>query len=234
MDNASKWHAMGLLSMAMETCTLPTRIRDNDSTGFLGRLDDMVTLLNVSGNQKIANLAMSVYQTEMEKKTSDYSLLPQRDSASKIELSWDSGGTRIKGRKINNDGHVFAEAEVLRGFSEEQVAEGTASSSRTNQKTDQRTAQRKAQLEHDRQDVIIGRWVLLFICAQSWCVSPPPRLQYFMATGLQGRMWRAGLAKKRDYRCPVASVFCEVFRWIPSLICVATSLLGDWCANRLT
>lgn len=152
---------MGLLSLAMETCTLPTRVRDNNSTGFLGRLDDMTTLLNVSGNQKIANLAMSVYQTETEEKTLDYlspMALHPPGSAPKIELSWDSGSTRIRGRKIDSNGHIFAEAEVLRGFSEGQVAERTASSSRAHQKTDQRTAQRKAQLEHDRQDTIMGRY----------------------------------------------------------------------------
>lgn len=151
--------------MAVETCTLPTRIRDNDSTGFLGRFDDMVTLLNVSGNQKIANLAMSIHQTETEEKKYDYPSLmplPQRGSAPKVELSWESGGTGIGGRKIDNKRHIFAEAEVLRGFSEEQAMEITASSSRTHQKTDQRTAQRKAQLEHDRQDAIIGRWATTF------------------------------------------------------------------------
>lgn len=167
---------MGLLSLAMETCTLPTRIRDNDSTGFLGRLDDMVTLLNVSGNQKIANLAMSVYQTETGAKTLDYPspmALPPRDSAPKIELSWDSGGTRIRGRKIDNDGHIFAEAEVLRGFSEGEVAERTASSSRAHQKTDQRTAQITAQLEHDRQDAIIGRYCFfIFYFAIVMCLAP--------------------------------------------------------------
>ncbi|KAL0640182.1 mtDNA inheritance, partitioning of the mitochondrial organelle [Maublancomyces gigas] len=165
MDSTSKWHAMGLLSVAMETCTLPTRIRDNDSTGFLGRFDDMVTLLNVSGNQKIANLAMSIHQTETEEKAYDYPSLmplPQRVSAPKVELSWESGGTGVGGRKIDNKGHIFAEAEVLRGFSEEQAMEITASSSRAHQKTDQRTAQRKAQLEHDRQDAIIGRYLTPF------------------------------------------------------------------------
>lgn len=171
--------------MAMETCTLPTRIRDNDSTGFLGRLDDMVTLLNVSGNQKIANLAMSIHQTETEEKTYDYPSpmpLPQRDSVPNIELSWESGGTRIRGRKIDNKGHIFAEAEVLRGFSEEQVTERTVSSSRAHQKTDQRTAQRKAQLEHDRQDAIIGRWVIIFYSLYAIVVcltSPTIRLHVY-------------------------------------------------------
>lgn len=176
---------MGLLSLAMETCTLPTRIRDNDSTGFLGRLDDMVTLLNVSGNQKIANLAMSVYQTETGAKALDYPspvALPPRDSAPKIELSWDSGGARIRGRKIDNGGHIFAEAEVLRGFSEEQVAERTASSSRTHQKTDPRTAQRTAQLEHDRQDAIIGRYC--FFSFRNHDVSCSPKEQDYRVVAL--------------------------------------------------
>lgn len=156
---------MGLLSLAMETCTLPTRIRDNNSTGFLGRLDDMATLLNVSGNQKIANLAMSIYQVGTRGDPLNYlspMAPPPPDSVPKIELSWDSGSTRIRGGKIDSDGHIFAEAEILRGFSEGQVAERAADSSRTHQKTDRRTTQRKAQLEHDRQGTIMGRYCLLF------------------------------------------------------------------------
>lgn len=230
MDNTSKWHTMGLLSVAMETCFLPTRIRDNDSTGFLGRLDDMATLLNVSGNQKIASLAMSVHEAEREMATTGYSQMPPmvtslRDSATKIVLSWDSGETRIRGRKINNDGHIFAEAEVLRGFNEEQVLEETASSSRTHQKTDQRAAQRKAQLAHDRQDAILGRWgtTLHSLCTIVMCfaffgynTSTSPQRVY-KAT----KMWQifavdfgtpanGKTSKKQNPHCLVA-VCCEVF-----------------------
>jgi hypothetical protein len=157
LDNTSKWHTMGLLSVAMETCTLPTR--DNTSTGSLGRLGDMTTLLNVSGNQKIASLAMSIYKTEIESKTPDHSpvspaTILSQESAPKIELSWETNGTRVSGKEIGKDGHIFAEAEVLRGFNEETV--------RARQKTDQNTAQRKARLAHDRQDAILGRWGIDF------------------------------------------------------------------------
>lgn len=137
----------GLLSVALETCILPTRIRDSDSSGRLGSLGDMAALLNVSGSQKIANLTMSIHN--MEEKKSDGTPLPPassslRDSASKIELSWDSSNTRIRGKKID-DGHVFAEAEVMRGFNEKQVMEETAAASRT------------VGLAHDRRDAILGR-----------------------------------------------------------------------------
>lgn len=157
----------------------------------------MTTLLNVSGNQKIANLAMSIHETRTESETPDHSPMspvatPSRGLASKIELSWDSGGTRIRGREMGNDGHIFAEAEVLRGFSEEQVMEETANSSRTRQKTDQRTAQRTAQLAHDRQDAILGRWgttfrssrtIMMCFAFFSYNISPQ---QVYKAT----KMWQ--------------------------------------------
>lgn len=150
MDNTSKWHTSGLLSVALETCTLPTRIRDNNSTGRLGRLGDISTLLNVSGNQKIANLTMSVDRTEEKIPPVSPVAGPSRDSASRIELSWDSGGAGIRGKKIDRDGHLFAEVEVMRGFNEEQVMEETATS-------------RASQWTHDRQDAIIGRWENCFL-----------------------------------------------------------------------
>lgn len=138
----------GLLSVALETCILPTRIRDSGISGRLGSLGDMAALLNVSGSQKIANLTMSIH--DMEEKESDGTPLPPassslRDSASKIELSWDSDNTRVRGKKIDGDGHVFAEAEVMRGFNEKQVMEETAAASRT------------VELAHDRRDAILGR-----------------------------------------------------------------------------
>ncbi|KAI5851143.1 tubulin domain-containing protein [Morchella snyderi] len=153
MDNSSKWHVSGLLSVALETCILPTRIRDSDSSGRLGSLGDMAALLNVSGSQKIANLTMSIY--DMKKENSDGTPLPPassslRDSASKIELSWDSSNTRIRGKKIDDDGHIFAEAEVMRGFDEKQVMEETAAVSRT------------VELAHDRRDAILGSYLTQF------------------------------------------------------------------------
>lgn len=153
MDNSSKWHVSGLLSVALETCILPTRIRDSSSAGRLGSLGDMTALLNVSGSQKIASFTMSI--DNMEDQKSDGAPLPtapnsRRDPAPKIELSWDSSSTRIRRKRIDGDGHIFAEAEVRRGFNEGQVMEETAATSR------------KTRSAHDRRDVILGSYFTQF------------------------------------------------------------------------
>ena len=58
LDRSSWWHLSALLSMAVETMTLPTRRRriGADTTG----LDDLESSLNVMGNQRIAGLQCGV------------------------------------------------------------------------------------------------------------------------------------------------------------------------------
>ncbi|KAI0997660.1 hypothetical protein K3495_g10527 [Podosphaera aphanis] len=58
MDQNSQWHVSALLSLAVETMTLPSRLKPSNS----GRatLDQLFSSLNVNGNQKIAMLRMSI------------------------------------------------------------------------------------------------------------------------------------------------------------------------------
>ena len=58
IDRSSQWHISGLLSMALESMTLPSRLRlDAPKRGLLRELE---VELNVNGNQKIAQLQSSV------------------------------------------------------------------------------------------------------------------------------------------------------------------------------
>ena len=58
MDRSSFWQTSALLSTALESMTLPSRLRPGG--GKRGRLDDMEAALNVNGSQRIANVQMSI------------------------------------------------------------------------------------------------------------------------------------------------------------------------------
>ena len=58
LDRCSQWHTSALLSLALESITLPTRLRhDVAKRGFF---NDLEAALNVNGNQRIAQLQCSV------------------------------------------------------------------------------------------------------------------------------------------------------------------------------
>lgn len=56
LDAASTWHTSALLSAAIESATLPSRLKDAANRDTLG---DMADRLNVHGKQTVANLQMS-------------------------------------------------------------------------------------------------------------------------------------------------------------------------------
>lgn len=58
LARSSLWQTSALLSTALESMTLPSRLRSGG--GKRGRLDDMEAALNVNGNQRIANVQMSI------------------------------------------------------------------------------------------------------------------------------------------------------------------------------
>ena len=56
LDASSSWHTSALLSAALESATLPSRLKDVTNRDTLGNITD---LLNVHGKQTVANLQMS-------------------------------------------------------------------------------------------------------------------------------------------------------------------------------
>lgn len=58
LDRNSQWHTSALLSAALESITLPTRLRHG--TQKRGFVDDLETVLNVNGKQRIAQLQCSM------------------------------------------------------------------------------------------------------------------------------------------------------------------------------
>ena len=63
MDRSSQWHTAGLLSTALESMTLQSRLRASD--GRRATLNDAEAALNVNGNQRIAKLQCSVIDPEL-------------------------------------------------------------------------------------------------------------------------------------------------------------------------
>lgn len=62
IDRNSQWHTSALLSAALESITLPTRLKpDTQKRGFL---DDLEAALNVNGDQRIAQLQCSILDPE--------------------------------------------------------------------------------------------------------------------------------------------------------------------------
>lgn len=62
IDRDSQWHTSALLSAALESMTLPTRLRHD--TQKRGSVDDLGAALNVNGNQRIAQLQCSILNHE--------------------------------------------------------------------------------------------------------------------------------------------------------------------------
>ena len=57
LDTSSSWHTSALISTAIETVTLPSRLRHDPNRDTLGTMTD---LLNVMGKQTVASLQMGV------------------------------------------------------------------------------------------------------------------------------------------------------------------------------
>ena len=64
LDHNSHWHRSALSSLAVETTTLPSRLRSNG--GKRGLLGDLEAALNVNGNQRIAQLRCRVLDPDIE------------------------------------------------------------------------------------------------------------------------------------------------------------------------
>lgn len=77
LDGSSAWHISALLSAAIESATLPARLKDPLNRDTLG---DMAETLNAMGKQTIAGLAMSVAPAEQDPSRSPSQVRQQRTS----------------------------------------------------------------------------------------------------------------------------------------------------------
>ncbi|KAL8943898.1 MAG: hypothetical protein Q9216_000792 [Gyalolechia sp. 2 TL-2023] len=135
VDQTSQWHVSGLLSMAVESMTLPSR----QIPGRLkrGLLSDMEAALNVNGNQTIADLQCSAVDLSLHRRTAKTVFNAADDSRiatsttgglvyedevekanGKLDMTFStakSSQTALSLRQWERANHVFGKVESLRG-----------------------------------------------------------------------------------------------------------------------
>ena len=86
----------------------------------------MAALLTVTGNHKIAQLSMLVAGKSESTDDDDSSYKPDyrrmAKEATSLNCSWDEDALQPRGTRAKKQ-HVFVEASVLRGFSEDSIPE---------------------------------------------------------------------------------------------------------------
>ncbi|KAL8697940.1 MAG: hypothetical protein Q9201_006845 [Fulgogasparrea decipioides] len=134
LDRTSQWQASGLLSMAVESMTLPTRQKSDRVKR--GLLSDLEAVLNTKGNQRIAELQCSVAEESTQRRNGDMgpkavgdSRLPGSDEQevvyedevekanSKLDMSFstrETWPTALSLRQWEKANHVFAKVESVR------------------------------------------------------------------------------------------------------------------------
>ena len=104
VDSSSEWHKSALLSAAVETVTLPTRLKVPVSSC---KLTDVTTTLNPSDSRKISLLSMTVPRNH-----SSNAPVNAVTSEQNVDLSWTGGQEK----------HIFSDFKVSRGISVDSVS----------------------------------------------------------------------------------------------------------------
>jgi hypothetical protein len=137
IDPQSPWHVSGLLSAALESMSLPSRLKMTN--GSRQTMDRLISALNINGNQNIAKLRMSVDQTtapnghyrsgrlDAPAESRDPRLRSQDRSDHKPPADGESAlttfdmdffpvetGEQTRRRSSNKEPHVFGQAEGYR------------------------------------------------------------------------------------------------------------------------
>ncbi|KAL8852837.1 MAG: hypothetical protein Q9221_002346 [Calogaya cf. arnoldii] len=137
LDMSSQWHVSGLMAMAVESTTLPSRQKAGSvKRGLLG---DFETALNANGNQRIAELQCSVVDPssrDSERKTDasqaardnriaggQMQKLVYEDEIEqfkrRLDMSFspeESSPTALSLRQWDRSNHVFGKMESIRGL----------------------------------------------------------------------------------------------------------------------
>jgi hypothetical protein len=94
IDYQSQWHVSGLLCTALESMTLPSRLKARN--GIRETVDGITSALNVNGNQNIAKLRMSIDQKAV-------SALNGHSQPGRLEGRTQSRDMRISSRERSTD-----------------------------------------------------------------------------------------------------------------------------------
>jgi hypothetical protein len=137
LDPVSQWHVSGLLSTALESMTLPSRLKLQHESRK--NLDQLASSLNINGNQNIAKLRMSIDQKselsghhkpgrlEVHAQSRDFRMPSQdrhidelsqeeEDDPTTLDMEFFPAETReiSRGRRSIKESHVFGQAVTYR------------------------------------------------------------------------------------------------------------------------
>jgi len=102
LDPRSQWHISGLFSTALESMTLPSRLKAKRET-----LDQLGSALNVNGNQNIAKLRMSIdYETPLN----------HQQRPGRLEVRAESQDARVPSQDRSSDSNSISEENDLSIF----------------------------------------------------------------------------------------------------------------------
>ena len=119
VDPTSQWHVSALLSTALETMTLPSRLKARG--GSRGTIDQLVNATNVNGNQNVAKIRMSVNQRAVVNGHNRLGRLGVRDQSRDL---------RVPSRDRNGDDLEPAEEDNVSIFDIDFFPAGTEEQSR--------------------------------------------------------------------------------------------------------
>jgi hypothetical protein len=148
VDRKSPWHVSALLSTALESMTLPSRLRAQN--GLRQSLDEIAGVLNVNGNQNIARLQMSIcFESRLQLQANGDDRLGRLDVRSQsrdprvpsqnglgddldvvdktpatldMDFFPSDDPNQARGRRVTKRIHIFGEAENLRGDNDQSGA----------------------------------------------------------------------------------------------------------------
>lgn len=139
LDPRSQWHVSALFSTALESMTLPSRLKKSRET-----LDQIANAMNVNGNQNIAKLRMSISREKevsederpsrlevraqsrdvripSQNRSDNYAVQDSEDpSVFDIDFFPADAIEHVRGRQAAKKAHVFGQAEIYRGEKEQQ------------------------------------------------------------------------------------------------------------------
>lgn len=114
LDTSSAWHTSALLSAAIESATLPTRLKDAANRDTLGNMTDR---LNLHGKQTVANLQMSFSGATETPHSEDVGDEPK--DGLRLDLDLRPADDLGDGRKQQNGHHraakIFSQVLASRG-----------------------------------------------------------------------------------------------------------------------
>jgi hypothetical protein len=124
MDSASPWHISALQCLALETMTMPSRLRE--SQAGQATLQELEQTINQNGNRRIAKLEMSIADPESlaEKTTTKFERANTTESRedddvernlARFDIDVFTQDYRVGSKTNQKKEHVFGRVETVRG-----------------------------------------------------------------------------------------------------------------------